>query len=114
MGGCGGGNTGPQSGRTAPGAPESAKSRALESAASLIQSKGPVSKISLYLDGFHASKDDPRMQMETHHYSKQVNEDFAQCVLFDGNNTKTHQKKNKKNKTTKQNNTQPTKEKADW
>ena len=86
MGGCGGGNTGPQSGRTAPGAPESAKTRALESAASLIQSKGPVSKISLYLDGFHASKDDPRMQMEAHHYCNQVNEDFAQCVLFDGNN----------------------------
>ena len=23
--------------------------------------------------------------MEAHHYCKQVNEDFAQCVLFDGN-----------------------------
>ena len=25
------------------------------------------------------------MQMEAHHYCNQVNEDFAQCVLFDGN-----------------------------
>jgi hypothetical protein len=39
----------------------------------------------LYLDGFHAAKDDPAMQMEAHHYCNQVNEDFAQCVLFDGN-----------------------------
>lgn len=78
-----GGNTGPR--ETAPGSPEAAKTRALESAANVIQSKGPVSKISMYLDGFHVSKDDPDLQMEAHHYCNQVNEDFAQCVLFDGN-----------------------------
>jgi Protein of unknown function (DUF1264) len=83
--GCGGGNTGPRSGQTAPGAPVTAKTSALETAANLIQSKGPVSKISINLDGFHAAKDDPKMQMEAHHYCNQVNEDFAQCVLFDGN-----------------------------
>ncbi|HVW86862.1 MAG TPA: OBAP family protein [Bryobacteraceae bacterium] len=84
--GCGGGNTGPRSGQTAPGSPETARTSALETAANLVQSKGPVSKISMYLDGFHVSKDDPGMQMEAHHYCNQVNEDFAQCVLFDGNN----------------------------
>jgi hypothetical protein len=83
---CGGGNSGPRSGETAPGSPKTAKTSALETAANMIQSKGPVSKISLYLDGFHASKDDPKLQMEAHHYCSQVNEDFAQCVLFDGNN----------------------------
>ena len=30
-------------------------------------------------------QDDPEHQMEAHHYCNQVNEDFAQCVLFDGN-----------------------------
>src|SRR3954469_5536228 len=85
LSGCGGGNSGPQAGPTAPGGPETAKTGALESAASLIQSKDPVGKISMYLDGFHVAKDDPRMQMEAHHYCNQVNEDFAQCVLFDGN-----------------------------
>jgi hypothetical protein len=30
-------------------------------------------------------KDDPRHQMEAHHFCRQVNEDFAQCALFDGN-----------------------------
>jgi hypothetical protein len=83
---CGGGNTGPQSAKEAvPGAPETAKTATLETAANMLQSKGPVSKISLYLDGFHAAKDNPKMQMEAHHYCNQMNEDFAQCVLFDGN-----------------------------
>jgi hypothetical protein len=29
-----------------------------------MQSKGPAEKLSIYLDGFHAAKDDPTMQME--------------------------------------------------
>jgi len=41
----------------------------------MIQSKKPVSKVSMYLDGFHVSKDDPSVQMEAHHYCNQVNED---------------------------------------
>lgn len=83
---CGGGTSGPQSATgTAPGQPRTAETAALESAANILQSKAPVSKISLYLDGFHVAKDDPAMQMEAHHYCNQVNEDFAQCVLFDGN-----------------------------
>jgi hypothetical protein len=83
---CGGGNTGPQSAQqTAPGAPETAKTATLETGASLLQSKGPITKISMYLDGFHAAKADPTMQMEAHHYCNQVNEDFTQCVLYDGN-----------------------------
>jgi len=68
-----------------PGHPETAKTTSLESAANVLQAKGPVGKISLYLDGFHAAKDNPKMQMEAHHYCNQVNEEFAQCVLFDGN-----------------------------
>lgn len=39
----------------------------------------------IYLDGFHDDKDDPAHQMEAHHFCRQVNEDFAQCALFDGN-----------------------------
>jgi hypothetical protein len=50
-----------------------------------MQAKAPVEKIAMYMDGFHVAKHDPRMQMEAHHYCNQVNEDFAQCVLFDGN-----------------------------
>jgi len=82
---CGGGNTPPQGGEPGPGAPRRGKTAALETGAALMQAKAPVEKIAMYLNGFHAAKDDPRMQMEAHHYCNQANEDFAQCVLFDGN-----------------------------
>lgn len=82
---CGGGNTPPQSGETGPGADRTAKTAALETGANLMQAKAPVEKIAMYLNGFHVSKDDPKMQMEAHHYCNQANEDLAQCVLFDGN-----------------------------
>jgi hypothetical protein len=82
---CGGGNTPPQGGETAPGADRAPKTAALESGASLVQAKAPVEQIAMYLNGFHVSKADPKMQMEAHHYCNQSNEDFAQCVLFDGN-----------------------------
>ena len=83
--GCGGGNSPPQGEEAAPGADATAKTRALETGASLLQSTAPVNRISMYLSGFHAAKDDPKMQMESHHYCDQVNEEFAQCVLYDGN-----------------------------
>jgi hypothetical protein len=82
---CGGGNTPPQGGETAPGADRTATTAALETGANLMQAKAPVEKIAMYLNGFHVSKDDPTMQMEAHHYCNQANEDLAQCVLFDGN-----------------------------
>ena len=58
---------------------------ALEAGAAVAQSKRPVEKFSIYMVGFHPSKADPSVQMESHHYCDQVNEDFAQCVLYDGN-----------------------------
>ena len=82
---CGGRNTDPQGGRTAPGEDRTAKTAALETGANLVQSKAPIEKISMYLNGFHAARSDPNMQMESHHYCDQVNEDFAQCALYDGN-----------------------------
>jgi hypothetical protein len=81
---CGGGNTPPPDGNAA-GSARTGKTAALESGANLLQAQAPVEKIAMYLNGFHVSKDDPTMQMEAHHYCNQVNEDFAQCVLFDGN-----------------------------
>jgi hypothetical protein len=82
---CGGRNTPPQGQETAPGDDRTAKTAALETGASILQAKVPVEKISMYLSGFHPSKTDPSMQMESHHYCDQVNEDFAQCALYDGN-----------------------------
>jgi len=84
--GCGGNNTRPQgAASTAPGMDRTPKTAALESGANLLQSKPPIDQISMYLNGFHAAKDDPSMIMESDHYCNQVNQDFAQCALFDGN-----------------------------
>ena len=83
--GCGGGDTPPQGQATAPGDQRSTTTAALETGAAVLQSKAPVDRISLYMVGFHPSKSHPEMQMESHHYCDQVNEDFAQCVLYDGN-----------------------------
>ncbi|HWJ96461.1 MAG TPA: OBAP family protein [Telluria sp.] len=72
--------------KTAPaGETKSGKTRTLEAGAKLLQSTAPLKGFDVYLDGFHPMKDKPEVQMEAHHFCRQVNEDFAQCVLFDGN-----------------------------
>ncbi len=67
------------------GSPESAKTEILEAGAAMLQTNSPLEPMNVYLVGFHPMKDDPSHQMEAHHFCTQVNEDFAQCVLFDGN-----------------------------
>jgi hypothetical protein len=61
------------------------KTKILEAGAKLLQSGSPLKPFDIYLVGFHPMKDSPEDQMEAHHYCHQVNEDFAQCALFDGN-----------------------------
>ncbi|RIK89516.1 MAG: DUF1264 domain-containing protein [Proteobacteria bacterium] len=67
-----------------PGAEKSARTEVLEAGAVALQDTEPVDQLSIWLVGFHPMKDDPSHQMEAHHYCRQVNEDFAQCALFDG------------------------------
>ncbi len=61
------------------------KTGILEGGAYLFQSKAPLQGFNIYLVGFHPMVEDPCHQMEAHHFCKQVNEDFAQCILCDGN-----------------------------
>ncbi|HEY0878543.1 MAG TPA: OBAP family protein [Zeimonas sp.] len=49
----------------------------------MLQRNTPLASMDLHLAGFHPMKAQPAHQMEAHHYCRQVNEDFAQCVLFD-------------------------------
>jgi hypothetical protein len=71
---------------TAPaGESESVTTQVLEAGATLLQGNSPLDPINVYLVGFHPMKDDSSHQMEAHHFCNQVNEEFAQCVLFDGN-----------------------------
>ncbi|PLC49113.1 outer membrane or secreted lipoprotein [Pollutimonas subterranea] len=68
-----------------PGSDETAKTKLLEAGAKVLQGNQPLDSMDVYLVGFHPMKDDPEHQMEAHHFCNQVNQDFAQCVLFDGN-----------------------------
>lgn len=70
---------------TPQGEEKSGKTRVLELGAKVLQGNAPVGEFDVYLVGFHPMKDHPEHQMIAHHFCKQVNEDFAQCVLFDGN-----------------------------
>lgn len=71
-----------------PGESKTTKTRTLEAGAALLQTDAPLDQFNVYLDGFHAAKKDTAHQMEAHHFCKQVNQDFAQCTLFDGNTKK--------------------------
>jgi hypothetical protein len=72
-------------GTSTPGEEKSGTTRALELGAKALQRSAPLAPMDVYLVGFHPMKEHPRHQMEAHHFCYQVNEDFAQCVLFDGN-----------------------------
>ena len=59
----------------------------LEQGSKLLQDTPPLKGFDAYVVGFHPAKGDPDMQMEAHHFCKVVNDDFIQCLLFDGNTT---------------------------
>jgi hypothetical protein len=67
------------------GEPKKSDTKLLEKGSSTLQSFEPMKQIDVYLDGFHAMKDDPTLTMEAHHYCRAKNEDFMQCVIFDAN-----------------------------
>lgn len=80
---CGGERT--DSNLTAPGREETAKTKALEAGAGLLQGKAPLRALDAYLDGFHFYSGNPQRQVEAHHYCGHLNEELIQCVIFDGN-----------------------------
>lgn len=67
------------------GAPKDRNTRVLEAGSKILQGNAPLAGFDIYLNGFHPMKDHPEMQVEAHHFCRQVNEDLAQCALFDGN-----------------------------
>jgi hypothetical protein len=67
------------------GAGRSAWRTALEAGASLLQDTTPLKDFDIYVAGLHCARHDAGMQMEAHHFCRQVNQDFLQCILFDGN-----------------------------
>jgi hypothetical protein len=70
---------------TVPGANEDLGLEMLKLGADALQSTAPVQKLDQYLVGFHFFHDDPSIQDIAHHYCHVLNEEFIQCVIFDGN-----------------------------
>jgi hypothetical protein len=68
----------------APGRRKRADTFALELGSRLVQRRSPLDGFHLYLVGFHPMKEAPHVQVEAHHFCSVVNEDFIQCILFDG------------------------------
>ncbi len=66
-----------------PGDPKTPRTVTLETGAKVLQSAAPLRPFDIHLVGFHPIKAHPEHQMEAHHYCHQMNEDFAQCTLFD-------------------------------
>ena len=58
---------------------------ALEAGAALLQDTTPLKDFDVYVAGLHCARHDAGMQMEAHHFCRQVNQDLLQCILFDGN-----------------------------
>lgn len=82
---CNRGDSPPPNADAIPGADKKTDTKLLETGASALQNLAPVRALDHYLDGFHVMKHDPGMHMEAHHYCKGMNEEFTQCVIFDGN-----------------------------
>lgn len=67
------------------GSAKDLKTQVLETGAAAVQRDAPPEALDVYIVGFHPMKDDPHHQFEAHHFCRQVNKDFMQCALFDGN-----------------------------
>lgn len=80
---CGGSTT--ESSVQAPGSTATAKTKALEVGAAVLQDRPPIEAINAYLDGFHFYNGQMDVQMEAHHYCSILNEDVIQCTIYDGN-----------------------------
>lgn len=64
---------------------KTASTQVLEKGAQFLQSNAAVAGMNIYMVGPHPMKEHPSYQMEAHHFCREVNEEFSQCVLFDGN-----------------------------
>ncbi|KAL9645231.1 hypothetical protein ABK040_002432 [Willaertia magna] len=67
-----------------PGEEKGIKKLALETGANLLQGFGPVNSIHQHICGVHGYATDIKRQVIAHHYCSHLNNDFCQCVIYDG------------------------------
>jgi len=59
--------------------------KALDTSAGWLQSFHPIKQIHLHLSGFHFYNGDMNRQVEAHHFCTHLNEDVAQCLIYESN-----------------------------
>lgn len=68
----------------------------LEAGSKILQDTTPIQQLQLYLDGFHNYKSEADLpgeqqhQMRVAHYCQEMNENFIQCAVYDGNTAAAH------------------------
>lgn len=67
-----------------PGPRASAETEAMWTGMAAVQDMDPVRDFDAHLSGFHFVNGDPGRQVESHYYVQQVNADFAQALIYDG------------------------------
>lgn len=67
-----------------PGSRASAETEAMWTGMAAVQDMTPVRDFDAHLSGFHFANGDPERQVESHYYVQQVNADFAQALIYDG------------------------------
>lgn len=67
-----------------PGPRASAEAEALWAGMAAVQAMDPVRDFDAHLSGFHFVNGDPDRQVESHYFVQQVNADFWQALLYDG------------------------------
>lgn len=67
-----------------PGPQASADTEAMWTAMAAVQDLAPVEDFDAHLKAFHFVNGDPERQVESHLYVQQVNQDFAQSLIYDG------------------------------
>jgi len=55
----------------------------LPARAAVLQDMTPLKDFDIHVVGLHCAKGEPGMQMEAHHFCRQVNQDLLQCTIFD-------------------------------
>lgn len=68
-----------------PGESTSVKKQSLEVGSKTFQTFPPLQDIHFHLCGAHGYSGDMQGQVEAHHFCHHINEDFAQCVIYDSN-----------------------------
>lgn len=66
----------------------SLSTKVLSTGAELLQNFSPINQIHQHYDGIHFYSGEMERQVDSHHFCSHLDDDFHQCVIYDGNGPK--------------------------